>query len=151
MIVRVQVELNQKRENFGEAKNVRGYSHGPAEKSNGSSATNSDDEFDQRILGMEKAVGTAFYRNILQEYGRVNQPRLIRDAAVKQKVLLMLESVTRGIDRLEAVLKRIDPNTVQALLTKLQVSSLGQIADIKTLQHLVLGLEELSGPAQPHA
>ena len=55
---------------------MRGYSHGPAEKSNGSSATNSDDEFDQRILGMEKAVGTAFYRNILREYGRVNQPML---------------------------------------------------------------------------
>ena len=124
--------------------------HGPAEKSNGSSATNSDDELDQRILGMEKAVGTAFYRNILREYGRVNQPRLIRDAAVKQKVLLMLESVTRGIDRLEAVLKRIDPNTVQALLTKLQVSSLGQIADIKTLQNVVLGLEEVAG-SKPHA
>ena len=130
---------------------MRGYSHGPAEKSNGSSATNSDDELDQRILGMEKAVGTAFYRNILREYGRVNQPTLIRDAAVKQKVLLMLESVTRGIDRLEAVLKRIDPNTVQALLTKLQVSSLGQIADIKTLQNVVLGLEELVGSNRPHA
>ena len=125
--------------------------HGPAEKSNGSSATNSDDELDQRILGMEKAVGTAFYRNILREYGRVNQPTLIRDAAVKQKVLLMLESVTRGIDRLEAVLKRIDPNTVQALLTKLQVSSLGQIADIKTLQNVVFGLEELTGSNPPHA
>ena len=124
--------------------------HGPAEKSNGSSATNSDDELDQRILGMEKAVGTAFYRNILREYGRVNQPTLIRDAAVKQKVLLMLESVTRGIDRLEAVLKRIDPNTVQALLTKLQVSSLGQIADIKTLQNVVLGLEEVARSNPPY-
>ena len=125
--------------------------HGPAEKSNGASATSSDDELDQRILGMEKAVGTAFYPNILQEYGRVNQPRLIRDAVVKQKVLLMLESVTRGIDRLAAVLKRIDPNTVQALITKLQVSSLGQIADIKTLQNVVLGLEEYAGPDPPRA
>src|SRR6516162_2189269 len=125
--------------------------NGPAEKSNGSSATNSDYELDQRILGMEKAVGTAFYRNILREYGRVNQPTLIRDAAVKRKVLLMLESVTRGIDRLEAVLKRIDPNTVQALLTKLQVSSLGQIADIKTLQKVVFELEEFTGSNPPHA
>ena len=125
--------------------------NGPAEKSNGSSATNSDDELDQRILGMEKAVGTAFYRNILREYGRADQPRRIRDAAVKQKVLLMLESVTRGIDRLEAVLKRIDPNTVQALLTKLQVSSLGQIADIKTLQKVVFELEEFTGSNPPHA
>ena len=100
---------------------------------------------------MEKAVGTAFYRKVLQEYGRVNQPKMIRDVAVKQKVLLMLESVTRGIDRLEAALKRIDPNTVQALLTKLQVSSLSQIADIKTLQDVVLGLEELAGSNAPHA
>jgi hypothetical protein len=124
---------------------------GPAEKLNGSSATNSDDELDQRILGMEKAVGSDFYRNILREYGRVDQPRLIRDATVKQRVLLLLESVARGIDRLEAVLKRIDPNTVQALLTKLQVSSLGQIADIKTLQNVVLGLEEVAGPIRPQA
>jgi len=67
---------------------------------------------------MEKAVGTAFYRNILREYGRVNQPKLIRGAAVKRKVLLMMESVARGIDRLEAVTKRLDPNTVRALLAK---------------------------------
>ena len=120
-------------------------SHDQAETSNRSAATNSDNDLDQRILGMEKAVGTAFYHNILRDYGRVNQPKLIRDVAVKQKVLLMLESVTRGIDRLEAVLKRIDPNTAQALLTKLQVSSLGQIADIKTLQNVVLGLDEVAG------
>ena len=63
----------------------------------------------------------------------------------------MLGSVARGIDRLEAVMNRVDPNTVQALLTKLQVSSLGQIADIKTLQNVVLGLEELAGSNRPHA
>jgi hypothetical protein len=97
---------------------------------------------------MEKAVGTAFYRNILQEYGRVNQPRLIRDAAVKQKVLLMLESVTRGIDRLEAVLKRIDPNTVQALLTKLQVSSR---ARLRTSRHSnTLCSASKNSPGQPN-
>jgi hypothetical protein len=48
-------------------------------------------------------------------------------------------------------MNRVDPNTVQALLTKLQVSSLGQIADIKTLQNVVLGLEELAGSNRPHA
>ena len=100
---------------------------------------------------MEKAVGTPFYCNILREYGRVNQPKLIRDVAIKQKVLEMLESVASGIDRLEAVLKRMDPNTVQAVLAKLQVPPLGGIADIKTLQNVVLGLEELAGPTKPHA
>ena len=63
------------------------------------------DDLDERILCMEKAVGTTFYRSILREYGRVNQPKLIRDAIIKRKVLQMLESVARGIDRLEAVTK----------------------------------------------
>ena len=61
----------------------------------------------------------------------------------------MLASVARGIDRLEAVLKRMDANTVQAVLAKLQAPPLGQIGDIKTLQNVVLGLEELAGPNAP--
>jgi hypothetical protein len=36
-------------------------------------------------------------------------------------------------------------------LEKLQAPPLNEIADIKTLQNIVLGLEELAGPAQPHA
>jgi hypothetical protein len=91
---------------------------------------------------MEKAVGTAFYHNIMREYGGVNHPRLILNAAIKQKVLQMLESVATGIDRLEAVTKRIDPSTMEDMLGKLQAPPLGQISDIKTLQHVVLGLEE---------
>ena len=58
----------------------------------------------------------------------------------------MLESVARGIDRLEAALKRMDPNTVPPVLAKLQAPPLDKIADLKTLQHVVLGLEELAGP-----
>src|SRR5208282_5257343 len=102
------------------------------------------DDLDARILRMEKTVGTVLYRNILREYGRVNQPKLIRDTAVKRNVLQMLESVARGIDRLEAVTKRLDPKTVAALLTKLQAPPLSEISDLKTLQHIVYGLEELA-------
>ena len=80
-----------------------------------------------------------------------NQPKLIRDAAIKGKVLQMLESATRGLDRLEAVTQRLDPNTVKGLLDKLQVSPLNEIADIKTLQNVVFGLEELAGSDQHHA
>ncbi len=75
---------------------------GSASKANG-------DDLDARILCMEKRVGTTLYRNILREYGRVNQPKLIRDAAVKRKVLQILESATRGFDRLDDVTKRLDP------------------------------------------
>jgi hypothetical protein len=123
-----------------------GNGHAPTAKSNASG-----DDLDARILGLEKAVGTTLFRGILREYGRVNQPKLLRDAAIKQKVLQMLECATRGLDRLEAVTQRLDPNTVKGLLDKLQVPPLNEIADIKTLQNVVLGLEELAGPTQPHA
>jgi hypothetical protein len=123
----------------------------PAGNANGSSASLPGDDLDERILSMEKAVGTTFYRSVLREYGRVNQPKLIRDVSIKRKVLQLLESVARGIDRLEAVTKRLDPKTVEALLTKLQAPPLGEISDLKTLQHIVYGLEELAGPNQPHA
>jgi hypothetical protein len=116
----------------------------------GASGANSDD-IDVRILSMEKTVGTVLYRNILREYGRVNQPKLIRDPAVKRTVLQMLESAIRGIERLEAVTRRLDAKTVVALLAKLQAPPLGEISDMKTLQHVVFGLEELAGPDQHHA
>ena len=109
------------------------------------------DDLDARILSMEKTVGTVLYRNILREYGRVNQPKLIRDPAVKRTVLQMLESAIRGIERLEAVTRRLDAKTVVALLAKLQAPPLGEISDMKTLQHVVFGLEELAGSDQHHA
>jgi hypothetical protein len=113
----------------------------------GANGTNSDD-LDLRIAGLEKTVGTPLYRNILRECGRVNQPKLIRDPAVKRSVLQLLESAARGFTRLEAVTKRLEPKTVEALLAKLQAPPLAEISDMKTLQHVVFGLEELAGPDQ---
>jgi hypothetical protein len=118
---------------------------------NGPAANGTSDDLDARILALEKTVGAALYRSILREYGRVNQPKLIRDLAVKRRVLQLLESATRGIERLEAVAERLDPDTVKGLLDKLQVPPLNQITDLKTLQSVVLGLEELAGPNQHHA
>ena len=141
---RSQANGSNPRQASGNGRTGDGNTAGSANKANG-------DDLDVRIQSMEKTVGTVLYRNILREYGRVNQPKLIRDLAVKRKVLQMLESVARGIDRLEAVTKRLDPNTVTALLAKLQVPPLGEISDLKTLQHIVFGLEEFAGPDQHHA
>jgi hypothetical protein len=88
---------------------------------------------------------------MLREYGRVNQPKLIRDPAVKRTVLQILESAARGIKRLDAVTKRLDAKTVEALLAKLQAPPLGEISDMKTLQHVVFGFEELIGSEKHHA
>src|SRR5271157_3098215 len=130
---------------------VSGNGHAAAgDAKTGASGANGDD-LDVRILSMEKTVGTVLYRNILREYGRVNQPKLIRDPAVKRTVLQMLESAIRGIERLEAVTRRLDEKTVVALLAKLQAPPLGEISDMKTLQHVVFGLEELAGSNQHHA
>jgi len=128
-----------------------GNGHTPARNSSGITSKADGDDLDVRILSMEKTVGTVLYRNILREYGRVNQPKLIRDPAVKRTVLQMLESAIRGIERLEAVTRRLDAKTVVALLAKLQAPPLGEISDMKTLQHVVFGLEELAGPDQHHA
>lgn len=125
---------------------VPGNGHAANGNTNGGGNGPNGDGLDACILHMEEAVGTGFYRNILREYGRVNQPKLIRDAAVKQKVLRVLESAARGFNRLEAVTQRLDPKTVSALLAKLQAPPLNQIADMKTLEQVVFGLEELAGP-----
>lgn len=126
-----------------------GNGHASAGKTNGMNGTASED-LDARILQMEATVGTAFYRNILREHGRVNQPKLIRDVAVKQKVLRVLESAARGINRLAAVTQRLDSTTIGALLAKLQAPPLNQIADMKTLEQVVFGLEELAGSNHHH-
>ena len=130
---------------------VSGNGHAETGDTKADASGGNGDDLDARILGMEKTVGTALYRNILRECGRVNQPKLIRDPAVKRTVLQMLESAARGFTRLEAVAKRLDAKTVEALLAKLQAPPLGEISDLKTLQHIVFGLEELAGPNQPHA
>jgi hypothetical protein len=126
---------------FANGKNGNG--HCP--QSNGSVQPGAD--LDARIVSMEKAVGTGLYRNILREYGRVNQPRLIRDLDTKRKVLQVLESATRGVERLNAITKRLQPATVASLLSKLQVPPVSEIADMKTLQAAVFGLEDLTGPS----
>jgi len=131
--------------------NVPGKGHTTNENTQGGGNGTSGDGLDACILRMEKAVGARFYRNILREYGRVNQPKLIRDLAVKQKVLRVLESAARGFNRLEAVTHRLDRNVVSGLLAKLQAPPFNQIVDMKTLEHVVFGLEELAGPNQDHA
>lgn len=129
---------------------VSGNSHASDGSTDGTNDNVSHD-LDARILQMEASVGTALYRNILRKYGRVNQPKLIRDVALKQRVLRVLESAARGINRLASITQRFDSSTVGVLLAKLQAPPLSQIADMKTLEHVVFGLEELAGPNYHHA
>ena len=141
----------RRQENGSSTPKTSGNGHSKAGNGNGDTNGASGDDLDVRILGLEKTVGTLLYRNILRECGRVNQPKLIRDPAVKRSVLQLLESAARGFTRLEAVTKRLEPKTVESLLAKLQAPPLSEISDMKTLQHVVFGLEELAGSDQHHA
>ena len=128
--------------------------HGNGSGSNGKKASANgnghggtpDHDLNGRIAKFEGVVGPAFYRNVLRQHGRANQPRLIRDLALKERVLNILESASRGFGRLQAVTKRLPPETVTALLAKLQAPAPNEITDMQTLHAVVLGLEELAGP-----
>ena len=80
---------------------------------------------------------------MLREYGHANQPHLVRDIQQKKKILDVLESATRGLRRMKAVLDRVPEPQVSALLAKLEAPPLHEIADMPTLVQVVQGLESI--------
>ena len=73
----------------------------------GSSSLPQSLPLDQRIVALEETVGVKLYRWVLREYGNANQPHLVRDIQQQKKILDVLESATRGLRRMEAVLDRV--------------------------------------------
>jgi len=108
-------------------------------------------ELDKRIAALQETVGAKLYRWVMREYGHVNQPHLVRDPQQKKKILDVLESATRGLRRMEAVLDRIPEQQVSALLAKLQAPPLNEIADMPTLVQVVQGLEGIVNGSHPSA
>jgi hypothetical protein len=111
----------------------------------------SGSELDQRIATLEETVGIKLYRWVLREYGHANQPHLVRDVQQKKKILDVLESATRGLRRMEAVLDRVPEQQVSALLAKLEAPPLNEIADMPTLVQVVQGLESIVNGSHPSA
>ena len=116
-----------------------------------SASSQSGSELDQRIAALEETVGIKLYRWVLREYGNANQPHLVRDIQQKKKILDVLESATRGLRRMEAVLDRVPEPQVRALLTKLEAPPLHEIADMPTLVQVVEGLESIVNGSHPSA
>jgi hypothetical protein len=81
---------------------------------------------------------------VLREYGKAEHPNQIKDAQGKQKVLQVLESAARGVQRLTALKKRIDPKAMESQLAKIQAPPLAEIGNMKTLRDVLLGLEQLA-------
>ena len=108
-------------------------------------------ELDKRIAALQETVGSKLYRWVMREYGHANQPHLVRDIQQKKKILDVLESATRGLRRMEAVLDRVPEKQVSALLSKLQAPPLNEIADMPTLVQVVQGLEGIVNGSHPSA
>jgi hypothetical protein len=105
-------------------------------------------ELDTRIVALAKAVGPNLHRSILREYGKAEQPKLIKDVSTKQRVLEILESAARGFERLHAATSRVDPKMVESLLEKLQAPRLTEIPDMKMLRTVVFAIEHLADSRQ---
>jgi hypothetical protein len=116
----------------------------------GQSAESKTDELNARILALEKAVGQRLYHAVLREYGKSDDPKLMKDPSTKLRVLQVLESAVRGFDRLSSVRKRLDPKTLESLLAKIQAPPLAEIGDMKTLRDVVFGLEQLADSPAAH-
>ena len=136
----------------GRANGVSGNGHGDQKtvQTGEQRNYNSPPELDQRIAALEKAVGPALYRGVLREYGKAEHPANITDVVVKRKVFDVLESAARGLDRLNAITRRVDSKMLAILLAKIQAPPLPEIGDMKTLRNVVFGLEQLVDSSPVH-
>jgi hypothetical protein len=100
-------------------------------------------EQDTRIAALEKVVGPTLYRGVLHQHGKAEHPANIHDPLAKRRVFEILESAARGLDRLNAIKRRVDSKMLESLLDKIQAPPLTEIRDMKTLRNVVLGLEQL--------
>lgn len=100
-------------------------------------------ELEKRIAALEKTVGPALYRGVLREYGKAEDPGKIVDVVMKRRVFDVLESAARGLNRLEAITRRVDSKMLASLLAKIQAPPISEIGDMKTLRNVVIGLEQL--------
>jgi hypothetical protein len=85
------------------------------------------------------------YRGLLKTLARVWSPKEIRDAAVRQRVLVHMQGAERGMRRLDAALDRLDEEALVPILQSLQLTSLDQVDNLETLRRVVLAAEQAAG------
>jgi len=97
----------------------------------------------REIEQMEQALGKRMYRGLLKTLARVWNPRDIRDSAIQQKVLAHMQAAERGLNRAKAARDKAEPAAYAAALGSLKLSSVDQADNLKTLQEIVVALENL--------
>jgi hypothetical protein len=100
------------------------------------------------IRNMERLIGTRLYRGLLKEVARVFYPEDIRKIALQHKVLALMMSAGRGLDRLRSARVKVSDSTVRSILNAAELQSFDDIGDMATLQQVVLGLENAAVEAR---
>jgi hypothetical protein len=102
----------------------------------------------REIEQMEQIVGKRMYRGLLKAVARVWNPKDIQDPAVRQKVLAHMQAAERGFRRAETARDKAGLAIFAGILGSLKLSSLDQVDNLKTLQEIVVALEEGSSQSR---
>lgn len=95
----------------------------------------------QDIRDMRVQIGDRLYRRLLKDVARVFHPEDIRQIALQQQVLALMMSASRGLQRLRTARAKVDESTISNILNSAELHSFDEIADMRTLQQVVFGLE----------
>jgi len=96
----------------------------------------------REIERMERVVGKRMFRGLLKGVARVWTPKEIQDKAIQERVLAHMQAAERGLSRAKAARDKVGLGVFAAVLGPLRLSSLDQVDNLKTLQQIVLALEE---------
>ncbi|MGA8150754.1 MAG: Rad52/Rad22 family DNA repair protein [Terriglobales bacterium] len=117
--------------------------NGSSDQHNGNGQAANGDVL-REIEGMEKTVGKRMYRGVLKSVARVWNPKDIHEKAIQEKVLAHMQAAERGLRRAEAAREKAGLAAFARVLGSLQLSSLDQADNLKTLQEIVTALEKAS-------
>lgn len=101
-----------------------------------------------QIEQMERVVGKRMFRGLLKSVARVWNPKDIRDPAIQEKVLAHMQAAERGLLRAKAARDKAGLSAFVGVLRSLQLSSLDQVDNLKTLQEVVVALEGTASRSQ---
>lgn len=93
------------------------------------------------IKAMESKIGKRLYRGLLKRVARVWSPEQIRETAVLEQVLGQMQGAVRGLARLEAARARLAPETVQGIISSLNIPP-AKLEGLQSLHTLVVALEQ---------
>lgn len=96
-----------------------------------------------KIDGFQRLLGDRIHREILWRVARVEAANLIPNAQLQNSVVDVMERVTRGIHRANALAQNIGDTAFISVLDRLEISSMTTIDSIEALKRLVLELERL--------